>query len=269
MNWNNVKEKFCTGSCMLPGSEICPERQKRILTGKQKKTFKIDNTNYRKVSSAAHYLVKTSKTKSIFITLTFPPFKRKCNEKELNECFSKFTNNLTTNYNCSGYVAVRERGEKGGRNHFHCVLSIPFVPFDVLNRAWCSAISDICEFSKNAVTSNRKNVILKKPANAVRYICKYISKAKGQINDARIIFMSNDLIKKPVQLDYEKTGFRTIADFFTDWNSLTVHTTEYTTMLRFNDNKEFDQFCERVLYPCFDLINYQDINLHAFPIKPG
>jgi hypothetical protein len=269
MNWQNTINKGCAGSCMLSGSDICPERQKRQQTGKMKKQFRIDNTNYRKVASAAHHLVKTSEHKSIFITLTFPPFKKEYNEKQLNECFSRFVENLRTNYNCSGYVAVRERGEVGNRNHFHIVLSIPFVPFYILNGAWCSAISDLCEYSPRAVTSKRKRIILKKPANAVRYICKYISKSKGQTNDSRIIFISNNLVKKPVQLDYLKTGYRTIADFFKDWNSLTVETTEYTTMLRFNDNTEFNEFCERVLYPCFDIDDKKEINLNAFPIKSG
>lgn len=269
MSWQNAINKGCSGRCMLSGADICPGHQLRKETGKKTKSFNIDNVNYRKVSSAAHHLVKTSKSKSIFITLTFPPFKKEANDKELNQCFSRFVENLRTNYNCEGYVAVRERGEVHNRNHFHIVLSIPFVPFYILNRAWCSAISDICESSTRAVTSERKRVILKNPASAVRYICKYISKSKGQTSQSRIIFISNNLIKKPTQLDYLRTGYRTIADFFKDWNSLTVEQTEYTTMLRFNDNTEFNQFCENVLYPSFNLDAENNINLNAFPIiKP-
>ena len=174
--------------------------------------------------------------------------------------------NLRKNYYCAGYVAVRECGEKFGRNHFHVVLSIPFVPFYILNRAWNTAISDICESSPRSLTTKRNKIILKTPANAVRYICKYISKAKGQCNEARIVFISNNLIKKPKQLDYLKTGYRTIADFFSKWNSLTVNITEYTTQLRFNDNKEFNEFCNEVLYPTFNIDDKTQINLSAFPI---
>jgi hypothetical protein len=264
--WNTAINKGCSGRCQLSGSDMCQEHQKRIKTGKQEKHFKIDNVNYRKLASASHYLFKTSEHKSIFITLTFPPFKTEYNEKQLNECFSKFMENLRTNYNCSGYVAVREHGENGGRNHFHVVLSIPFVPFYLLVRAWNYAIRDICVSSNNSVSSRSKKIIIKKPASAIRYICKYISKSKGQESKTRIAFISNNLIKKPVQLAYLKCGYRCIADFFDDWNSLTVQQTKYTTMLRFNDNKEFDDFCTKVLYPCFDISDKNQINLSAFPV---
>ena len=76
----NIHEDSCDtwltqykcGRCSLPGNDICPGHIKRTWDGLKTKQFKIDSGVYRKLSSAAHYLVNESKTKTLFITLTFP-----------------------------------------------------------------------------------------------------------------------------------------------------------------------------------------------------
>ena len=134
--------KYC-GRCSLAGSDSCPGHQIRTKLGKKEKQFKIDNQVYRKISSAAHYLVKESNNKVLFLTLTFPQFKKKVTYDETNKCFSKFVENLRTNYCCQGYIAVREFGEKSHRVHYHLLCSLPYIPFPLLNNAWCNAIKDI------------------------------------------------------------------------------------------------------------------------------
>jgi len=268
-NWQNVKQFNCAGRCKLSGSDMCPGHQARKTTGNKEKSFRIDNVNYRKLSSAAHYLVKKSQYKTLFITLTFPKFKKQYNEKQLNECFSRFIENLRQNYNCTGYVAVRERSKLNThRYHYHLLCSIPFVPFANLNSAWCSAISDICYHSKRAVTSDKKTLFISNPGRALRYVCKYFSKSKGQASKSRIIFISNNLVKKPVHFDNQNCEYYTINDLLNSFKSVSQReTSDYTTAYRINDAKEFDVFCENVLYKFFNLPRSVPIDLYSYPLK--
>ena len=74
INFQNVKKNNFAGRCTLYGTTECPDKRQADFGNKEKK-FKIDSINYRKVASAGHYLVKTSKYKSLFLTLSLPPFK--------------------------------------------------------------------------------------------------------------------------------------------------------------------------------------------------
>ena len=198
-NWiEYAVETGCVGKCPLAGSERCPGHKTRKKTGQKKKTYKIDTKTYRKLSSAAHYMIKEAPNKTLFITLTLPKFKKEPNEIDINKSFSKFMENLHNNYGVRYYVAVKERGTRGGRTHFHVLLNIRYTAFTILNNAWLAAISDYCHASKNALTTDRKNVILRNPARAMRYVCKYFSKSRGQQSDTRLVFMSVPLIMQPI-----------------------------------------------------------------------
>lgn len=251
----DVKRFSQYGRCSLSGSILCPHYKQRVENGNKEKNFKIDAVNYRKLSSAAHYLVKKSEYKTLFITLTFPKFKKPYNEKQLNECFSKYVENLRTNYDCSGYVAVRERSKIHSRRyHFHLLISLPFVPFAVLNAGWIAAIRDLCHFSKNAVTSDKKTLFIRNPQRALRYVCKYFAKSKGATSRTRIIFISNNLVRKPAHFDNENCEYYTINDLLNSFKSVTSRrTSDYSTAFRINDNKEFAVFCDRILYKFFNL----------------
>jgi hypothetical protein len=186
--------------------------------------------------------------------LTFPKFKNKPDERKINQCFSKFIDNLTQHYKCAGYVAVRERGETFGRYHFHLLCSIPFIPFATLNRVWCSAISDISETSLCALRTRKKKIFIKNARYAVRYACKYFAKSKGIRSKTRIVFIANRLLKNPVHFSNENTEYYTINDMLSSFKSVsTKQTSDFTTMFRINDHKEFDIFCENVLYKLFQL----------------
>lgn len=261
---------------------LCPKAQERYNNSTKEKQYKIDNQTYRKLSSAGHYLVKTSKHKTLFLTLTFPKWKKgfnpKENENKLNECFSKFVENLRKNYNSDGYIAVRENGEKNHRYHFHIAISLPFYPFWRINNAWNSAISDICESSSNSVSSRKGKVVLKNPASAVRYICKYISKSKGQASKTRIVFCSNNLFRQPVAVRnyenvlYNKTGFMHMENLLLTYKSLKItKLNDYCTAFRVDNYQEFDKFCKEALYPLFYLGQEFDSYLYSYPSKkpPG
>ena len=123
------------GSCTMAGCELCPHYKQRKSAGNKKKEFTIDWKTYRKIASAAHYMLKESEHKSVFITLTFPqwirkplinngtkksihagqPAKHKLTksfyyDEITNKLFSRFAENLRSNYKCNHYIAVKEYG---------------------------------------------------------------------------------------------------------------------------------------------------------------
>lgn len=258
----------------------CIKAQERWNNSNKTKHFAINNDVYRKVSSAGHYLMKTTQYKTLFLTLTFPKWKNNFNpyknENTLNECFSKFVENLREHYSCSGYIAVRELAPDTRRYHYHLICSIPFTPFAALNRAWCSAISDICVYSKNALSSNKETrlININTPGRAVRYICKYISKAKNQRSKTRLVFISNNLFRKPVAIrNYEnelsrKTGIEDIETYLYKLKSFSVKKiNDYCTAFRINENSDFDKLCSEILYPLFNLTPEKKVNLYAFPLN--
>lgn len=262
MNWQSTLRTQCAGRCKLAGSILCPGHNRQKKTGSEKKTFKIDNVVYRKLASTAHYLVKESNYKVLFITLTFPPFKRKVSDNELNKYFSKYVENLRENYDCGGYIGVRERGKKNGRVHYHLLLSIPFVAFNVLNDTWCHTISDICNSSPNAVTSDPETRFINNPGRAMRYVCKYFSKTKGQVNDSRLVFISINIIQKA------KHATGCVEDILTGYKSIYIQqTSDYTTLFRITDSREFDRFCNEFLYPFFEFSYKKTSCLYSFPLN--
>ena len=282
LNWQQSIKNFNCGRCMLAGCDLCPGHLKRKELGNKDKTYKIDNTVYRKMASAAHFLVKESKSKTLFITLTFPKFKRKVSDEEINKYFSKYVENLRTNYDCGGYIAVRERGKQTNRIHYHLLLSIPFVPFATLNDSWCNTIKDICVFSRRALTTDKKTVFIRNPVRALKYVCKYFAKSKGQVNNSRLVFMSNNILSHETNVidHYKKNGkpvfkratniqkkyYESAESILSGYKSIFIQqTSDYSTSFRITDSKEFNRFCNTFLYPFFELSSKVNENLYSFP----
>lgn len=255
---------------------ICPRAQKRYISQIKPKKFTIDYKVYRKLSSAAHYIIKESKNKTLFITLTFGKYiNKEINGKQANECFSKFMENLRENYGVEHYLSVRERGEDNNRLHYHLVLSCPFISFVNLNNAWCHATSEYCQYSKNAVQSDGSNKIIRSPARAVRYVCKYISKnIKNKVENnnpdirSRCYFISNCTISSLYvdentgeisrQSNLKKTITNrqlNIIDYLKDYKGIYIMQYEYVTVFKITDLKEFQRFSNNVIYPVFNCIN--------------
>lgn len=268
----DVKRFSDYGRCFFCSGDKCPKWREYREHGRKEKTFQIDGKKYRQMASAAHYMIKESKHKTIFITLTFPPFKRKYNEKQINECFSRFVNNLHENYNVKYYIGVRENCPTSGRPHFHLLLSIPFTDFTILNNAWCSAISPVSEYAINALqTEKRGNIILYNPRRAVKYCCKYFSKTRGTKSKGRLVFFANDLLSSKVKQDFKVNGNnysfkKRVSNIKKTIKTLTVNeilqgykgiyinqTSDYTTNYLIKDSKEFDRFCDTWLYALFEL----------------
>lgn len=264
-NISTYYQKICDlNRCPFAGSDICPGNIKHKSLGSLQKSFKIDTVIYRKLASATHDLIKTSEFKTLFVTLTFPKFKIKPNEKHINKAFSKFVENLRETYNCTGYIAVRERGGNNNRYHFHLICSIPFVKFNILNDAWYHSISDICHYSKNALRTTKKSLYIRNPVTALRYVCKYFSKCRGQTSKTRLVFMSNNLIKKPIPIPGE------IKEILKGYKGVYINqTSDYTTCYRITNPSEFHRFCKNFLYDAFNeywkfpIFNKDPVNFYA------
>jgi len=229
---------------------VCEKARERYINAISPKKFTINGTIYRKLSSSAHKLVKETKNKTLFITLTFPKYKFKKyakDEKVHNECFSKFMENLHNTYKVTNYIGVRERGERFNRYHFHLLCDIKFIDFRKLNNAWNHAISAICYPSKNSLTTRRKTRFVHNPTRALRYVCKYFAKSKYCVSKTRIVFISHSLTLKPIR---ENLG---ISYFCKNYDLTVIHQNDYNTLFRIGKWSEFDRFCKEYLYPAFEL----------------
>lgn len=270
---DEIKPISAFGRCHLSGCDNCPMHKERVMNGLKTKNFKIDNTVYRKISSSSHYLLKTSKHKTLFFTLTFPNFKKYVTLKEINRYFSTFVRQLRDYYGCQGYIGVREFGTKNNRVHFHLLISLPYIDFRRLNDIWCNIIADCCDYSKNALQTDAKTRFIENPTRAMRYVCKYFAKAKGQASESRLVFISNNLLSK-----VEFTGFYdtetgealnkrvstikkqfpicniSYQELLNRYQSVKIsQTSDYTTAFRITDKLEFERFCNEYLYILFDL----------------
>lgn len=249
------KRKLCP--CKLSKNKnLCPMYCERIERGNIKKTYRMDWRTYRRLSSAAHYLIKTGKYKTVFLTLTFSKWRSEHKltksfyyDEITNQLFSKFAENLRKNYGCCGYIAVKEYGEIGNRVHFHFCASLPFIDFTILNRVWCRTIQDICLFSECAVRTDPKHdKIIRSPARAIRYVCKYFSKGFGRESATKLYFISNNLLIDPVKIQEpdEQSYKETLKGY-----DLKVRSYEYVTIFRVAKRKDFYRFCRDFLYPAF------------------
>lgn len=245
------------GTCTLAGCKKCPSYCKRIEASNKKKSFTIDWKTYRKVASAAHYMIKEGTYKTIFVTLTFPRWKKEHKltksfyyDEITNKLFSKFAENLRKNYHCEHYIAVKEYGEKNNRVHFHLIANLPYIPFSDLNNSWVHTISGVCFPSLCALQTDKKtSCVIKNPIRAVRYVCKYVSKSFGRRSDTRVVFISNNTLIRPVKVS--EIGFNHI-DILKQFKSIHIKTYDYVTVLKVTDRKEFNKFCHNFLYPLFE-----------------
>ena len=260
------------GRCFLSESDSCPMHVNRKNLGSMKKSYGIDNRMFRKMQSAAHYLIKSSDYGTLFITLTFPPFHKHLYPNEANKLFSVFVEDLRRRHNCKGYIAVRENGTRFGRLHYHLIISMPFVSFVDLNNYWCSVIKEYCDYAPNAVQTDPETKFIKNPVRAMFYVSKYFSKSGATKSESRIVFISKNLLSEKI-IDYydKKTGkkyFKRVSnikktynysetpinDFFDKYPTFVVtYQNDYTIGFKIATTKEFNRFCDEFLYKIFDL----------------
>ncbi len=171
----------------------------RVKTGKQTKSFSIDNRVYRKIASSAVRMWHRKKHKIISAVLTFPSI---ITEQKANECFSKYIDNLNHNYRLNSHIAVLEF--KDGRWHFHCMFDMPFIYVKKLNDAWCHTFSEYFPGSSNALRlgSPKHGTVVHSVGRMVNYMCKYMTKVKDQKFSVRCYFLSHNITSRPKDLNY-------------------------------------------------------------------
>lgn len=249
--------------CPLSKTAECPHYKQRKNAGNIQKTYTIDGKTYRKLASAAHWMLKEGEHRTIFLTLSFGAWRRKHKytksfiynyyDQITNQLFSAFVEKLRKNYSCSGYIAVKEYGEHTERVHFHLIACLPYIPFLTLNDCWNDSISFLSHYSNCALrTDKNKSAIIHNANRATRYVCKYLSKQKGRISNTRIVFVSNNIIRKVIKLDESlpRIGYR----YLQKYKSLKIKKFEHTTVYNITDRREFEKFCWDFLYPLFECI---------------
>jgi hypothetical protein len=174
--------------------------------GKKEKKYSIDYATYRSIASSAVNLWAIKSNNIVFFTLTFP---FQPSESQANICLSKFMDNLKLNYGLKNYIATKERGEKGGRLHYHCLFDLPYRDIKSLNKAWCATFKEFSPFVPNAVClPDRRNggAVIRSLERCVRYICKYVSKSINKTFRARCVFISREIITKPRELEPDEVN---------------------------------------------------------------
>jgi hypothetical protein len=209
--------------------------------GQKQKHFYLNPTIRRQIRCAALRQYQMRKYKILFCTLTFP---EKISEKQANECFSKYVENLKLNYNLNSYVAVREnQNKKGGYHlHYHCLFDIPFTDFKKLNSAWCNTFRGHARFSVNAFTTGR-NKFATDIRQVSAYISKYMAKSEykkpgdfkqGEENkliapESRIFFVSDNVNCSPAKVPEVYIHYLMAKKAFTRFES------DYFTVFIFHD----------------------------------
>ncbi|MBA7535813.1 hypothetical protein ES705_28071 [subsurface metagenome] len=209
---NQLYENGCCTITKAKGYYITDEhREKLHMNGKKAKSYCIDMPVYRKISSSAINLYRVRKHKLIFLTLTFPG---KLIHANANKCFSRFMDNLKTNYELNGYVAVHELTKKGN-SHYHIIADIPFQSIFRLNFAWCSAFSDYFRYSPNALRLPEKGqkAVIQNLSRCVKYCCKYFGKGRYIPYQERCVFITHNVVSNRKPID-EQT-FERLAEKFT------------------------------------------------------
>lgn len=229
---DKIYKNYCIGIC------------KATETGSKEKKYAITPKVYRDIADRVAYMKQNGENRLLFCVLTFGNYKYKPIEKERNEAFSRFIENLRRNYGLRRYLAVREGDGINTNYHYHCIFDIPYTRFARINTAWCSSISDFCSYSPNAFRTKAKSRFIRDAAGAVRYICKYISKCKGAISDTRIFFCDRETATA-----FVKTQFKgSIKELRKEYKTLTRRKlNDYVCEYTFTDKNEQNRFYKSML----------------------
>ena len=164
------------------------------------KNYKITYGIYRKLAGAAMEMFRIRKNKIIFLTYTTTNIIK---HETINKLWSKHLRNLKENYSVHSYLWVAELQNRGAV-HYHILLDMPFYDFGAINNSWNNTVQGVSSYSKCSVrTDKKRTAIVRSPNRAVKYICKYMSKAILTPENkfySRVYGITHNLIKKPVQV---------------------------------------------------------------------
>jgi len=169
---------------------------------KSKYTYFVNYDTYRKLAGAAVRMFQKKKNEIIFITYTT---KQIIEHGEVNRVFAKHLKNLRENYGLNSYLWIAER-QKRGAIHYHCLFDIPYIDIRNINRSWGRTLNaNNFRSSVNSVQIAKNwGAIVKNPAYAVRYFCKYATKVRGEYYNAKIFNYSHNITPKTIEIDYDE-----------------------------------------------------------------
>jgi hypothetical protein len=140
---------------------------------RKKNEYKHSRTKIQSASLAA-WAVKQSKY-MLFFTVTIP---KSVPEKQMQEAWKRFCNLLTKNYSVSTYVWVLEKGEIGGRYHYHILVDRNRIPIKKLQASWEMVffnVTGIVHKTHNSVRLGKRPVVYS-VRSVKNYLAKYIAK---------------------------------------------------------------------------------------------
>jgi len=244
-------KKIVAHDCLLRRDPRCPHNIAAQDFGKKEKSYGITNQIKNQISDRGAYMFQNSKNKLLFATLTVPPFKIQINDhekqKHLNQSFSKFIENLKKHYGLHRYIAVREGSLYGKRYHYHVVMDIPYVNFEHINNAWVHTLSDICNYSRNAFTTDKKARTIRSISSVTRYIAKYISKAGRERHQTRVYFCDRDTARAVVKQEFVYE----IAEVKQVYPLEGYKFNDYVCRYSIKDRKQADKFFREVVAGLF------------------
>lgn len=175
--------------------QINRETSKKALeeNRNKKKQFSLGGKARRelKASCAKMFIEKKKKEYIVFGTVTYPSDVPNL-EKIRQRMFLLYLKNLRQNYGLSAYVAVKEKGEKGGLIHYHVLFRMLFIKFTTLNQILNETFkNNNFSSSNNCFTTNSraKSHVIKNYLSVVKYITKYVSK-NNSIFEEKCYFIS-------------------------------------------------------------------------------
>lgn len=186
--------------CAVVGNE---NRHELTLDDRKKKTYRLNYSRYRQLSSNCAYMFDHKVNKIVFLTFTI-----KDNVKDnalTNKAWSYYLKILRQRYKLHSYLWVAER-QKRGAIHYHALFDMPFTKYQTLSQLFHKAFEkfNIAASSANSVsTSKYYGAIVHSKEMALKYICKYISKQINQGFKGRNNAFSNNINIKPVSIDHE------------------------------------------------------------------
>lgn len=166
--------------------------------------YKLKGKNKRAIEDAAIRMYKEKKPNELlhFGTVTFSDDVP--NEEKVRQAmYKKFVKNVSANYNVSGYIAVKEKGEKYGRLHYHIILRMPFVDYKKLNNCLNEIHKNFgFDGSNNLFTTNskRRRNIIKNVEHVFRYVTKYVSKNNDTF-EKRCYFISDSVKSDAIKVE--------------------------------------------------------------------
>jgi hypothetical protein len=193
--------------------------------GSREKHYRITNKTRWKISGSCCNMWRQRQNKLTFWTFTIPGNSDLGTDgAAFNAAFSRVLENLKRTHKLNAYVWVRER-HKSGVYHYHALLDMPFVDIKTINSYYENSISNYCRKSGHTRPSfhgcsvrlpskvdkngNYRGAVVRDLQSVIRYISKYITKAKedSQTEVSRVYSITRNIVDKGTTITQEASRY--------------------------------------------------------------